>query len=118
VRELLELAGHRVCEASDGNAGVALLVAERPDVAIVDIGLPGLDGYEVARRVRGACETRLVALTGYGGHEERERAARAGFDAHLVKPVEFEELKEVLERFAAPRPLAQVIEGGQPCQST
>ncbi len=118
VRELLELAGHRVCEASDGNAGVALLLAERPDVALVDIGLPGLDGYELARQVRGACGTRLIALTGYGGHVERERAAEAGFEAHLVKPVEFEELKDVIERLATRRPLAQGIEGVQPCQST
>ena len=118
VRMLLELAGHHVCEASDGNAGVALLLAERPDVALVDIGLPGVDGYELARQVRGGCDTRLVALTGYGGHGDRERAAGAGFDAHLVKPVEFEELRAVIERLAAPRPLAQMIEGSQPCQST
>ncbi len=118
VRELLELSGHRVLEASDGSAGVALLLAERPDVALVDIGLPGLDGYEVARQVRGACATRLVALTGYGGQGDRERAAGAGFDAHLVKPVEFEELVAVLERLAPPRTPAPDVEGAQPCQST
>jgi signal transduction histidine kinase/DNA-binding response OmpR family regulator len=122
VRELLELAGHRVCVAADGRAGVALLLAERPDVALVDIGLPGLDGYEVARQVRGACATRLVALTGYGAHGDRERAAGAGFDAHLVKPVEFEELAAVVERLAnaqdrgATPPRAEA--GDQPCQSS
>jgi DNA-binding response OmpR family regulator len=79
---------------------VELLLAERPDIALVDIGLPSLDGYEVARQVRAACETRLVALTGYGGDGDRERAAGAGFDAHLVRPVEFEQLTAVLARLA------------------
>jgi signal transduction histidine kinase/DNA-binding response OmpR family regulator len=119
VRDLLELAGHRVCVAPDGPSGVALVLAERPDVALVDIGLPGLDGYEVARRLRGACGTRLVALTGYGGQGDRERAASAGFDAHLVKPVEFEELSAVLDRLATPPPAVHSAEeGAQPCQST
>ncbi|HEX9052480.1 MAG TPA: response regulator [Anaeromyxobacter sp.] len=118
VRELLELSGHRVCEAADGIAGVSLLLSERPDVALVDIGLPGLDGYELARQVRGACATRLVALTGYGGQGDRERATGAGFDAHLVKPIEFEELQAVIERLAAPRPPPTPTEGAQPCQST
>jgi signal transduction histidine kinase/DNA-binding response OmpR family regulator len=118
VRELLELAGHRVCAASDGRAGVELLLAERPDVALVDIGLPGLDGYEVARQVRNVCATRLVALTGYGGTGDRDRAAGAGFDAHLVKPVEFDELAAVLERLAPGRAVPRPAEGAQPCQST
>ncbi|HET8541878.1 MAG TPA: ATP-binding protein, partial [Anaeromyxobacter sp.] len=118
VRELLELAGHRVCVAVDGRTGVQLLLAERPDVALVDIGLPELDGYEVARQVRGACDTRLVALTGYGGDGDRERAVGAGFDAHLVKPIEFEELAAVVERLAGRRPLPSPVEGAQPCQST
>jgi signal transduction histidine kinase/DNA-binding response OmpR family regulator len=119
VRDLLELAGHHVRVAADGPAGVQLLIAEQPDVALVDIGLPGLDGYEVARQVRGVCATRLVALTGYGGHGDRERAAAAGFDAHLVKPVELEELAEVLDRLAPDRGSAQQrSEGAQPCQST
>jgi CheY-like chemotaxis protein len=64
------------------------LLELKPDIAIIDIGLPRLDGYEVARRARSAgVRARLVALTGYGLPEDRERAARAGFDVHLTKPV-------------------------------
>jgi CheY-like chemotaxis protein len=96
LRELLELRGHEVVEAEDGQRGIALVLERRPDVAFVDIGLPGLDGYEVAARVRDL-GTRLVALTGYGGAEHQNRAAGAGFAAHLVKPVDLDALSRVLE---------------------
>jgi signal transduction histidine kinase/DNA-binding response OmpR family regulator len=107
LRELLELRGHEVVEAEDGQRGIELVLARRPDVALVDIGLPGLDGYEVASRVRAASGTRLVALTGYGGAEDRNRAVNAGFDAHLVKPVDLDALSRVLEGVAHP--------GERPC---
>jgi signal transduction histidine kinase/CheY-like chemotaxis protein len=100
LRQLLELRGHEVVEAEDGQRGIELVLSRRPDVALVDIGLPGVDGYEVASRVRAASATRLVALTGYGGAEDRNRAVSAGFDAHLVKPVDLDALSRVLERFA------------------
>jgi CheY-like chemotaxis protein len=86
--ELLMTWGHEVATASSGPEGVALVVAERPDVAIIDIGLPGLDGYSVAERVRGAClprPPRLIALSGFGRDHDRTRAAVAGFDAHVIK---------------------------------
>jgi CheY-like chemotaxis protein len=70
-----------------------------PDLALVDIGLPGIDGYEVARRLRehpAGRRLRLVALTGYGLPEDRERSRRAGFDLHLVKPVDPARLAELL----------------------
>jgi CheY-like chemotaxis protein/anti-sigma regulatory factor (Ser/Thr protein kinase) len=109
LRELLELYGHDVVEAEDGLAGVQLVLAHRPDVALVDIGLPGLDGYEVAERVRGGSPTHLVALTGYGGTEDRNRAVSAGFEAHLVKPVDLDALSRVLASISpAPR-------GANPC---
>jgi CheY-like chemotaxis protein len=118
LRELLELRGYEVLEAGDGPAGVALVLARRPDVALVDIGLPGLDGYQVAERVR-AAGTRLVALTGYGGAEDRNRAVSAGFVAHLVKPVEFESLARLLDELAIPeRAPARdhpPLPGAQPC---
>ena len=87
---LLELDGHRVSTAADGVAGLAALQAETPDVALVDLGLPGLDGHALARRAReaGVTRTRLFALTGYDTEREREAAARAGFDGFLVKPLE------------------------------
>jgi signal transduction histidine kinase/DNA-binding response OmpR family regulator len=99
LRELLELGGHEVVEAEDGVRGIELVLARQPHVAFVDIGLPGLDGYEVASRVRDR-GTRLVALTGYGGAEHQNRAAGAGFDAHLVKPVDLAALYRVLDGFA------------------
>jgi CheY-like chemotaxis protein len=108
LRELLELRGHEVVEAEDGHRGIELVLARRPDVAFVDIGLPGLDGYEVASRVRDR-GTRLIALTGYGGAEHQNRAAGAGFDAHLVKPVDLEALSRVLDGITR--------EGGRSCPS-
>ncbi|HEX3764619.1 MAG TPA: hybrid sensor histidine kinase/response regulator [Kofleriaceae bacterium] len=91
LRCLCELHGHRVLEAGDGEAGVVCAIEGRPDIAFIDIGLPTIDGYEVARRVRaklGAATPRLVALSGYGSHEHRARALEAGFDAHVAKPID------------------------------
>ena len=90
LRLLLESQGHHVSEASDGVSGVTLALAEGPDVVLVDLGLPGLDGYEVARTLRGTVfgkTATLIAVTGYGQTEDRRRSSDAGFDAHLVKPV-------------------------------
>jgi signal transduction histidine kinase len=88
---MLELSGHRVFEARNGPEGLRIATAEIPDVAIVDIGLPGIDGYEVARRLRAEPRTRsimLIALTGYGLEDDRRRSREAGFDVHLLKPVD------------------------------
>ena len=86
---LLELWGHHVELAEDGTRGVERALASRPEVALIDIGLPGLNGYEVARRVRQVLgnRIRLIALTGYGQPDDHERTREAGFDQHLVKPV-------------------------------
>jgi two-component system, sensor histidine kinase len=95
LRDLLELLGHSVELAGDGLRGVEKALSSQPEVALVDIGLPGIDGYEVARRLRQTAPGRemlLIALTGYGRPEDRDRARAAGFDAHLVKPVDPEEL--------------------------
>lgn len=91
VAASLALQGHQVAEAGDGAAALALAAKDVPDVAIIDIGLPEIDGYEVARRLRGNAATRhirLVALTGYGQAEDKQKAAAAGFDEHLTKPVD------------------------------
>jgi CheY-like chemotaxis protein len=90
LRFLLEHAGHAVHEAEDGPHGVEMILTIKPDIALVDVGLPGIDGYEVARRVRARMggAVRLVALTGYGLPEDHRRSQEAGFDAHLVKPVD------------------------------
>jgi len=90
LRLLLESLGHRVLAAADGHQGVAQALEHRPEVLLVDLGLPGLDGYEVARAIRaspGGKSAVLIAVTGYGQAEDRRRATEAGFDAHLVKPV-------------------------------
>jgi two-component system OmpR family sensor kinase len=99
LKDFLETCGHAVDIAHDGERGRDLILHERPHVAFVDLGLPKLDGFEVARQVRSAGlgpDTRLVALTGYGDPETRKRAAAAGFDAHLVKPVEMSELERLI----------------------
>jgi PAS domain S-box-containing protein len=96
---LLSLEHHEVFTASDGPAGVDAAVRLRPDVALVDIGLPGLNGYEVARRIRATEAGRamkLIALTGYGQQEDTRQARDAGFDLHLVKPVEPRRLDDAL----------------------
>jgi CheY-like chemotaxis protein len=94
LRTLLELLGHEVESAVDGEEGVKIALAWKPDVALVDIGLPRLSGFEVARQVRAALgETIwLAAHTGYGQPEDRRRAQEAGFDFHFVKPMKLEEL--------------------------
>jgi signal transduction histidine kinase/DNA-binding response OmpR family regulator len=101
LKDLLELCGHEVDVAADGASGVERTLALRPDVALIDIGLPGLDGYQVARKLRaelGPNEKRpkLIALTGYGQPGDKQRALEAGFDAHLVKPVDYDDLAHLL----------------------
>jgi PAS domain S-box-containing protein len=98
-RMMLELAGHEVLEAEEGLGGLELLKSSRPDVAVIDVGLPGLNGYEIARRFReepDAGDVMLVALTGYGTPEAVERSLQAGFDHHLIKPVNAEALQEIM----------------------
>ncbi|HYD42137.1 MAG TPA: PAS domain S-box protein [Anaeromyxobacter sp.] len=99
--DLLRLLGHEVDVAHDGPTALGKVRAAAPDVVVCDIGLPGMDGYEVARTLRrdaGAGLTRLLALSGYAQGEDRQRALDAGFDAHLAKPVELPELLRALAR--------------------
>ena len=95
---LLRLDGHQVEIAHDGFQALELAVAARPTVVLLDIGLPGMDGYEVCRRLRagGLTDARVIAMTGYGQDKDRQRAMEAGFDEHTVKPVEFEKLTKIL----------------------
>jgi CheY-like chemotaxis protein len=93
---LLELLGHSVEVAHDGLAALEAVQRTWPDVMLVDIGLPGIDGFEVARRIRALPNTKstlLVALTGYGRDEDKERTRAAGFDYHMTKPVEIDALR-------------------------
>ncbi len=95
---LLRMLGHHIESAATGPEGVARAVASRPQIALIDLGLPGLDGFEVARQIRAALgeAVLLVALSGYTQEEDRRRAQEAGFDAHLPKPIEIEELNRIL----------------------
>jgi two-component system, sensor histidine kinase len=99
LRLLLESWGHRVEEAASGAQGLEVVRQRRPAVVLVDLGLPGIDGYAVARAVRaapGGGAILLVAVTGYGAASDRRRAEDAGFDAHVTKPVNPQELAEIL----------------------
>ena len=104
LRAVLEMEGHRVAAAVDGMAALELAASFRPEVVFIDLGLPGVDGYEVARRLRsgGVKSLYLVALTGYGQPEDRRRTQEAGFDSHLVKPVTPDQLFELIARVQAP----------------
>ena len=97
--EYLQRCGHHVAEAANGIDGLARILAENADVAIIDIGMPGMDGYEVARRVRAALghAMLLIAMTGHGKDTDRARALAAGFDVHTVKPIDIEQLNRMLE---------------------
>jgi CheY-like chemotaxis protein len=102
---LLGLDGHEVRMAHSGVEALEAAAVFRPEVVLLDIGLPGMDGYEVARRLReqnDGAETLLVAMTGYGQEEDRRRSRAAGFHRHLVKPVDLNDLRALLAS-SAPR---------------
>lgn len=96
---LLGIFGHQVQTAYDGNSAIEAALGFQPDVVLLDLGLPGMDGYEVARRLRqepGLQDTVLVAVTGYGQPTDRRRSQEAGFQRHLVKPMDIDELEQLL----------------------
>src|SRR5262249_45110083 len=96
---LLRLFGNQVSTAHDGPEGLHAIAADRPDAVLLDIGLPGMSGYAVARAIRAQPERNglvLIALTGFGSEEDRQQSLAAGFDAHLVKPVELSVLQALL----------------------
>jgi DNA-binding response OmpR family regulator len=103
LRDYLEMDGHQVCIASTGTEGVDAASRFLPHVVLCDIGLPGMNGWDVARSVRAAPATaasRLIAITGYGTDDDRRLSAEAGFEAHLTKPLDMDALEAVLD----PRP--------------
>jgi two-component system, sensor histidine kinase len=106
IRIQLEMWGHEVSVARDGPSGLEAALRLRPDIALLDVGLPGMDGYELAARIRrdpAGADMRLVAMTGYGRPEDRARALAAGFDTHLVKPVHPQRLQDLLDSETVPR---------------
>lgn len=103
MADALRLLGNEVVVAHNGAAALAIAKTFRPDVAILDLGLPGMDGYELARRLRedSASGLRLIAATGFGQERDRHRSHEAGFAAHLVKPIELSTLVDALGELAA-----------------
>jgi CheY-like chemotaxis protein len=100
---LLEVQGHAVCVEYDAKGALERARRERPDVLLLDIGLPDMDGYELARSLRAQPESvdaTLVALTGYGQSQDRKEAEQAGFDHYLVKPADMDQVNEVLAEAA------------------
>ena len=95
----LTLEGYRVLQANDGPSALEIVKRERPPLAVLDIGLPRMDGYELARCIRDELGHGivLIALTGYGSERDATRSADAGFDQHLTKPVDLNELMRVLD---------------------
>ena len=98
---LLESIGHDVRTAHGGHAALVLAASFQPDVALMDIGMPDLNGYEVAQQLRQTSwgkNMRMVALTGWGQEEDKRRALGAGFDHHLTKPVDLRDLEELIAK--------------------
>ena len=101
LTEVLKLQGHEVFSASNGTLALECAARHLPEVALLDIGMPLLDGYEVARRIRAqewGKQVTLLAVTGWGQDADRQRSREAGFDMHLVKPVDVEKLRDLLAR--------------------
>jgi CheY-like chemotaxis protein len=104
LREMLAMGGYRAASAYTGQAALDLIASDKPDVALLDIGLPDIDGYEVCRRIRArtrAHQPALVALTGWGQDRDKERATAAGFNAHLTKPADTATLLAMLRELAS-----------------
>ena len=118
LRLLLEFSGHDVAVAYSGHDGVQAAEQYQPDVVLCDIGLPGLDGYGVARKLRdnpATATARLIAVTAYGQDEDRRRSHEAGFEQHLVKPVDPDDLRRALDCPGLPEPnewLGATLAGG------
>jgi signal transduction histidine kinase len=105
LAQLLELGGHEIHKAADGVQALEAATRVRPDVVLLDIGMPGMDGYEVARRIRSqpwGREATLVALTGWGQETDRKRSREAGFDSHCIKPLDLQRLFTLLDSLPAP----------------
>ena len=103
LRTVLGMEGHEVREAADGTAGIQAAADLNPDVVILDIGLPDMDGHQLARTMRErGIGARLVAVTGYGQAADRKRALDAGFDEHLVKPLSTSRIDQLLRELPAP----------------
>ncbi len=106
LASLLEMLGFRVRSATDGATAVELARTFAPDAILLDIGLPGMNGYDVCRKLKNLpelCATTVIALTGYGQADDRRRTREAGFDFHLVKPVDVGEIRKLIALGSQPK---------------
>lgn len=102
MRRLLEMAGHRVIEATDGEQAVEVALSERPDLILMDLSLPKLDGLAATRRIRESHDLRnvpIVAVSAHDGAESREAALAAGCNEYVTKPIDFDQLNSLISRF-------------------
>ncbi len=107
MRRLLEMAGYAVIEASDGEQAVALAISEQPELILMDLSLPKLDGLAATRQIRQFKEARntpIVAISAHDSPESRTEALAAGCDEYVTKPIDFDQLGEVLKHFLSPEP--------------
>ena len=114
LARLLQLAGHETYSASDGYQALAMAGEKRPDLMMVDIGMPGMDGYEVARRIRSqawGATMKVVAVTGWGQEADRRRSREAGFDSHWVKPLDAQKLTALLSTLSSQSAVADADTG-------
>jgi CheY-like chemotaxis protein len=105
LTDLLQMSGYEVQLVHDGREAIAAARLRRPEIVLLDIGLPGMDGYQVARQLRaeeGVREATIIAITGYGEEQALRRSREAGFDHHLVKPVDYDGLLDPLLRLEVP----------------
>ncbi len=103
LAEALRLSGHEVCVSHDGLSALELAREFSPQIAFLDVGLPGMDGYELCRHLLGLpAKPRIVAVTGYGQASDRALAHEAGFDLHFVKPVSLHDVEQAIEGFSNP----------------
>ena len=101
LARLLKRIGHDVKVAHGGHEAIEVGLAHRPEIVLLDIGLPGMDGYQVAAHLRGVASVKdalIIAVSGYGQEQDRIRSREAGFDHHLVKPVDYDDLLSLLDR--------------------
>ena len=102
MRDMMEVQGHKTLEAVDGPAGLAMALEHRPDLILMDVQLPGMDGYEVTRRLKAQDDTKgipIIAVTSFAMKGEEDRAREAGCDAYLSKPIDIHKLVETVKGF-------------------
>ena len=103
-RTMLQLRGYRVIEAPDGEKTVQMAESARPDLILMDVNLPGVDGFAATRRIRESCRMPIVFVSGHGEARFLAQALQAGCDEYLVKPIDLDQLEGIIKRYTAQKP--------------